>query len=492
MARGESPFQGRYTVPIADFSGIERGGAAWGEAFKGIGESIGGAIEKYGLNKQERLTTEAEIEGILANNPEMAEKIQTHPDMGPLFKKQVDGKANLSDTRQLYSFLKSNTAEQDRRVRSELLGYQRDEAVRRTEAAEVAAQFASGKREELKTLMADKSKWLKHPEITEEKWLENLTQPQRRLIFNRELIEAGEYTPQSELEALQKRYSLDDIRGKLGMLPAVQKFQEETIRRAAKKLDKGPTVEEEIELTQAQHAAQLATAEGVPGQLETAADVAKEQLARAQYMNSAEVRDMDSAAQKVALANNLSLIKARNMTTEATRQKLYAAMNPSDSKLLEANDQELKAAFTRIVKWEDDDGKAHRGPYEDWLEKFSQDEDLIPSRGIIDNEDRIKGLLFQQEQIGGRNMVWADDSPAQQAQQGAVDMEKLTPAAEDEAANVYLENLGTRPLQPQDNFPPIQDSETGGAFDPAMREEIINRARAQGISEDAIRVILGE
>ena len=61
MARGQSPFQGQYTVPIADFSGIERGGAAWGEAFKGIGEQV----EKYGLRKQEQEVELGEIKSTL-------------------------------------------------------------------------------------------------------------------------------------------------------------------------------------------------------------------------------------------------------------------------------------------------------------------------------------------------------------------------------------------------------------------------------------------
>ena len=44
MARGESPYKGHYTVPTIDYSPIERGGAAWGRAFEGIGGAIGGAI----------------------------------------------------------------------------------------------------------------------------------------------------------------------------------------------------------------------------------------------------------------------------------------------------------------------------------------------------------------------------------------------------------------------------------------------------------------
>ena len=70
MARGQSPYQGQYTVPLADFSGIERAGAAWGEAFKGIGQQI----EKYQLKKQERGALEKRLEGmvkgIAENNPE--------------------------------------------------------------------------------------------------------------------------------------------------------------------------------------------------------------------------------------------------------------------------------------------------------------------------------------------------------------------------------------------------------------------------------------
>ena len=61
MARGESPFQGRYTVPTVDFGAIERGGAAWGEAYKGVGKSIGEGIEKYGLRKEQQKEELGEI-----------------------------------------------------------------------------------------------------------------------------------------------------------------------------------------------------------------------------------------------------------------------------------------------------------------------------------------------------------------------------------------------------------------------------------------------
>tara|TARA_Y100001938_G_C8066206_1_gene420317 strand:- start:58 stop:1443 length:1386 start_codon:yes stop_codon:yes gene_type:complete len=75
MARGQSPYQGRYTVPIADFSGIERAGAAWGDAFKGIGEQV----EKYQLNKKKRTVLEdslqGKIEALMEHDPRAAEAL---------------------------------------------------------------------------------------------------------------------------------------------------------------------------------------------------------------------------------------------------------------------------------------------------------------------------------------------------------------------------------------------------------------------------------
>ena len=61
MPRGQSPYQGQYTVPIHDYGAIERGGAAWGDAFKGIGEQV----EKYGLRKQEQEVELGEIKSTL-------------------------------------------------------------------------------------------------------------------------------------------------------------------------------------------------------------------------------------------------------------------------------------------------------------------------------------------------------------------------------------------------------------------------------------------
>ena len=49
----------------ADFSPIERGGAAKGRGYSAIGQGIGGAIEKYQLNKEKRAKLEGEIEAML-------------------------------------------------------------------------------------------------------------------------------------------------------------------------------------------------------------------------------------------------------------------------------------------------------------------------------------------------------------------------------------------------------------------------------------------
>lgn len=50
----------------ADFSPIERGGAAKGRAYSAIGGSIGGAIEKFAKNKQEGEAAEMGINGMIA------------------------------------------------------------------------------------------------------------------------------------------------------------------------------------------------------------------------------------------------------------------------------------------------------------------------------------------------------------------------------------------------------------------------------------------
>lgn len=116
MARGESPYQGRYNVPIHDYSPIVQGGAAWGQAYKDVGASIGAGIEKYQLNKQERLKTEASIEGLLAEFPQMKEKVMKHPEHSKELNKMIEGKSTLQGLRQLNSFMSGNMAGQAKRL----------------------------------------------------------------------------------------------------------------------------------------------------------------------------------------------------------------------------------------------------------------------------------------------------------------------------------------------------------------------------------------
>ena len=404
MARGQSPYQGRYTVPIADFSGIERAGAAWGDAFKGIGEQV----EKYQLNKRERLTTEAEIEGILANNPEMRERTKAHSDMGPLLQKQIDGKANLSDTRQLYSFLKSNTAEQDRmrnarmaELAEEVAGYKRDAVARNN-------LFIKGKQDDLKSLDADKARWLERG-VTEDEWVENTTPSQRRLLGNRELIEAGVFTPQNELDSLREKYDTERLIGLSEMLPRQFERQKEETERAAEIRKLGPTPQEEAD-------AQRAQLKAIPQKIKTELETAEENLEGLRWRNTDQVRQLSVNGQKADLDYKKALIDRLYATSETERLKVLAAMNPSDAKQYEANDEAVKSAMSRIVRGENSDGKVFHKPYSEWLGALELDKDLVPSAAIKQIDGLLNTLLLEQEQIGRSTHVYIDDSsPAEQA-----------------------------------------------------------------------------
>jgi hypothetical protein len=81
-----------------------------------VGKSIAGGVEKYQLNKQERLTTEASIEGMLAEYPEMRKKLMSHPEMSKELKKMSTDKSTLSGLRQVNSYLSGNMAAQSKKV----------------------------------------------------------------------------------------------------------------------------------------------------------------------------------------------------------------------------------------------------------------------------------------------------------------------------------------------------------------------------------------
>lgn len=62
---GQSPFQGRYEVPVHDYSPISEGGDAWGQAFQQVGQSIGEGIKKYKLDQEKRGVLAASLAGRL-------------------------------------------------------------------------------------------------------------------------------------------------------------------------------------------------------------------------------------------------------------------------------------------------------------------------------------------------------------------------------------------------------------------------------------------
>ena len=109
MARGQSPYQGRYTVPIADFSGIERAGAAWGDAFKGIGQQVGEGIKKYNLNKEKDANLTASLEGKLdamrLEDPERLAEIQNDDVGGKYLKDFGEGNLTLKGKEQMVGYL---------------------------------------------------------------------------------------------------------------------------------------------------------------------------------------------------------------------------------------------------------------------------------------------------------------------------------------------------------------------------------------------------
>jgi len=118
MARGESPYQGRYTVPTVDFSPIERGGAAWGKAFGDVGGAIAGGIRKYKLNEQERDVLGSKITGILKTNPEVFADMEEHPELTKISEKAVEGNATLPELRQLVGFIEGRTVGQTQELQA--------------------------------------------------------------------------------------------------------------------------------------------------------------------------------------------------------------------------------------------------------------------------------------------------------------------------------------------------------------------------------------
>ena len=123
MPRGQSPYQGQYTVPIHDYGAIERGGAAWGEAFKDVGQSIGTAIEKYQVDRQKDATLDASLQGevdALRENEEQFKKIESDKEGGKLLKDFLDGKLTLKGKQQFKGYLTGYTGGLEQQTRAQL------------------------------------------------------------------------------------------------------------------------------------------------------------------------------------------------------------------------------------------------------------------------------------------------------------------------------------------------------------------------------------
>ena len=68
MARGQSPYQGRYTFPVASTvaRSMQQAANAQAQMFQGLGKEFGGAIDKYFQGKEEKKMAEGMAENRIA------------------------------------------------------------------------------------------------------------------------------------------------------------------------------------------------------------------------------------------------------------------------------------------------------------------------------------------------------------------------------------------------------------------------------------------
>ena len=118
MAR--RPFFGQNDTKIAkmDMQAATAPGRAYAAAFKGLGEDIGGAIEKYAQNKKEGEAADMQIGAILQNmTPERQQEIASgESELGKSLSKFIDGELPNSKKKALLgSLMTVNTADQLKR-----------------------------------------------------------------------------------------------------------------------------------------------------------------------------------------------------------------------------------------------------------------------------------------------------------------------------------------------------------------------------------------
>ncbi len=105
-------FSGDYGSSLAqiDTRPIMQGAAAQAAAYQGIGQNIGGAIEKYQLNKQKREQSEAAatgtIQSIMQNNPQALQSLSQDPKFAKAMERIQTDQASPKD----FSLINSATA----------------------------------------------------------------------------------------------------------------------------------------------------------------------------------------------------------------------------------------------------------------------------------------------------------------------------------------------------------------------------------------------
>lgn len=126
MARGQSPFQGRYTVPKVDFSPIERAGGAYGKAIESMGLNVSAGIQKYQRNKQEAMTLAGRIEGEMQHDPEMVKYLAGDPKHAKTLNNLTEGKFSLTEMQALYGTMSGYENSRKNKHERAARQYQRD------------------------------------------------------------------------------------------------------------------------------------------------------------------------------------------------------------------------------------------------------------------------------------------------------------------------------------------------------------------------------
>ena len=114
-------FSGNYGSALArvDTRPIMEAGRAQGQMFANIGSQIGGAIEKYGLNKEKRNKLQATLEGQLSADPSIMQALTMTGDEAydkknqTLFDKVQSGNASIPDLERANGLLAGRTTQEN-------------------------------------------------------------------------------------------------------------------------------------------------------------------------------------------------------------------------------------------------------------------------------------------------------------------------------------------------------------------------------------------